>query len=54
MLPAVAQYGAKLLTECRVVRLDADRTRVRPVIWRASAASPGVTKPTSAELAISS
>ena len=32
VLPAVAEHGAKLLTECRVVRLDADRTQVRQVI----------------------
>jgi len=32
VLPAVAEYGAQLLTECRVVRLDADRTQVRQVI----------------------
>ncbi|QEN17086.1 GMC family oxidoreductase [Mycobacterium sp. ELW1] len=30
--PAIAEYGAQLLTECRVVRLDADRTQVRHVI----------------------
>jgi len=30
--PAVAEHGAQLLDECRVVRLDADRTRVRQVI----------------------
>jgi choline dehydrogenase-like flavoprotein len=30
--PAVSEYGAHLLTECRVVRLDADRTQVRQVI----------------------
>ncbi|UJL27481.1 GMC family oxidoreductase [Mycolicibacterium vanbaalenii] len=32
VLPAVAEHGARLLTECRVVRLDADRTHVRQVI----------------------
>ena len=32
LLPAVAEHGAHLLTECRVVRLDADRTQVRQVI----------------------
>ena len=32
MLPAVTEHGAHLLTECRVVRLDADRTQVRQVI----------------------
>jgi choline dehydrogenase-like flavoprotein len=32
VLPAVAEYGAQLLAECRVVRLDADRTQVRQVI----------------------
>jgi len=32
VLPAVAEHGAGLLTECRVLRLDADRTRVRQVI----------------------
>jgi choline dehydrogenase-like flavoprotein len=30
--PAVAEHGAQLLTQCRVVRLDADRTQVRQVI----------------------
>src|SRR6202020_1946677 len=32
VLPAIANHGAHLLTECRVLRLDADRTRVREVI----------------------
>ena len=32
LLPAVAEHGARLLPECRVVRLDADRTQVRQVI----------------------
>lgn len=32
LLPAVDEHGAHLLTECRVVRLDADRTGVRQVI----------------------
>ena len=32
VLPAVTEHGAHLLTECRVVRLDADRTQVRQVI----------------------
>jgi choline dehydrogenase-like flavoprotein len=32
LLPAIAEYGARLLTECRVVRLDANRTQVREVI----------------------
>jgi len=32
VLPAVAEHGAHLLTECRVVRLDADRSHVRQVI----------------------
>ena len=32
MLPAVAEHGAHLLAECRVVRLEADRTQVRQVI----------------------
>ena len=32
VLPAVAEHGAQLLPECRVVRLDADRTQVRQVI----------------------
>lgn len=32
VLPAVAEHGAQLLTECRVVRLAADRTRVQKVI----------------------
>ena len=30
--PALAEHGAQLLTECRAVRLDADRTQVRQVI----------------------
>ena len=30
--PAVAEHGAHLLTECRVLRLEADRTQVRQVI----------------------
>jgi choline dehydrogenase-like flavoprotein len=32
LLPAVAEHGAQLLTECRAVRLDADRTQVHQVI----------------------
>ena len=32
VLPAVTEHGAQLLAECRVVRLDADRTQVRQVI----------------------
>ena len=32
VLPAVAEHGARLLDECRVVRLEADRTQVRQVI----------------------
>ena len=32
VLPAVAEHGAHLLADCRVVRLEADRTRVRHVI----------------------
>ncbi len=32
LLPAVAEHGAQLLTECRAVRVDADRTQVRQVI----------------------
>ena len=32
VLPAVTEHGAQLLTECRVVRLEADRTRVQRVI----------------------
>jgi len=32
VLPAVAEHGAHLLDQCRVVRLEADRTRVRQVI----------------------
>ncbi|ORA17746.1 GMC oxidoreductase [Mycobacterium arosiense] len=30
--PAIAEYGAHLLAECRVVHLEADRTQVRQVI----------------------
>jgi choline dehydrogenase-like flavoprotein len=32
LLPAVTEHGAHLLAECRVVRLEADRTQVRQVI----------------------
>jgi choline dehydrogenase-like flavoprotein len=32
LLPAIVEHGAHLLTECRVVRLDADRSHVRQVI----------------------
>jgi len=32
VLPAITEYGARLLTECRVVHLEADRTHVRQVI----------------------
>ncbi len=32
VLPAVSEYGAGLLTQCRVVRLEADRDNVRQVI----------------------
>lgn len=32
VLPAVTDHGARLLAECRVVRLEADRTQVRQVI----------------------
>ncbi|ORW35549.1 GMC oxidoreductase [Mycobacterium paraense] len=32
VLPAIAEHGAGLLTECRVVHLEADRTRVQRVI----------------------
>lgn len=32
VLPAVSEHGAQLLTECRVLRLDADRSHVRQVI----------------------
>ena len=32
VLPAVAEHGAQLLTQCRVVRLEADRTQVTRVI----------------------
>ena len=32
VLPAVTEHGAQLLAECRVVRLEADRTRVQQVI----------------------
>ncbi|MEE6176640.1 GMC family oxidoreductase [Mycobacterium sp. 050134] len=34
VLPAVTEHGAHLLADCLVVRLDADRTRVRQVICR--------------------
>lgn len=32
LVPAVAEHGAHLLPECRVVGLDADRTQVRQVV----------------------
>jgi choline dehydrogenase-like flavoprotein len=32
VLPAIAEHGARLLAQCRVVRLDADRNHVRHVI----------------------
>ena len=32
LLPALAEHGAQLLTQCRVVRLDADPTQVQQVI----------------------
>ena len=32
VLPAVTEHGAHLLADCRVVRLEADRTQVRQVI----------------------
>ena len=32
VLPAVTEHGAQLLADCRVVRLEADRTQVRQVI----------------------
>ena len=32
VLPAVTEHGAHLLAECRVLRLDADRTQVKQVI----------------------
>ncbi|BBZ13047.1 dehydrogenase [Mycobacterium branderi] len=32
LLPAITEYGARLLAQCRAVRLDADRTHVRQVI----------------------
>src|SRR5271163_104415 len=32
LLPAVVEHGAQLLADCRVVRLDAEGTRVRQVI----------------------
>ena len=32
VLPAVAEHGAHLLDQCRVLRLEADRTQVRQVI----------------------
>ncbi|OYN75043.1 GMC oxidoreductase [Mycolicibacterium sphagni] len=32
VLPAVTEYGAQLLDECRVLRLESDRTRVQRVI----------------------
>jgi len=32
VLPAITEHGAQLLAECRVVRLEADRTQVQQVI----------------------
>ncbi|BBZ44489.1 GMC oxidoreductase [Mycobacterium parmense] len=32
VLPAITEHGAHLLTQCRVLRLEADRTQVRHVI----------------------
>jgi choline dehydrogenase-like flavoprotein len=32
LLPALAEHGAQLLTQCRVARLDADATQVRQVV----------------------
>ena len=32
VLPAITEHGARLLADCRVVRLEADRTHVRQVI----------------------
>ena len=32
VLPAVTEHGAHLLAECRVLRLEADRTQVQQVI----------------------
>ncbi|MEB3983930.1 GMC family oxidoreductase [Mycobacterium sp. 663a-19] len=32
LVPAITEHGAKLLTECRVVRLDADASAIRQVI----------------------
>jgi choline dehydrogenase-like flavoprotein len=37
LLPALAQHGAHLVSECRVVRLEADRTQVRQVICESRA-----------------
>jgi choline dehydrogenase-like flavoprotein len=34
LIPALASHGAQLLTECRAVRLDADRRRVRKVFCK--------------------
>ena len=34
LLPAIAEHGAQLLTECQVVRLEAERTEVTQVICR--------------------
>jgi choline dehydrogenase-like flavoprotein len=32
VLPAIAEHGARLLSQCRAVRLDADRNHVRQVV----------------------
>ena len=45
VLPAVTQHGAHLLAECRVLRLEADRTQVQQVICRASLRHAGTARP---------
>ena len=45
LLPALAEHGAQLLTECRVVRLDADRTQVRQVICEHALAARWPSRP---------
>ena len=39
VLPAITEHGAHLLTECRVVRLDADGTNVQQVICQSRSGS---------------
>ncbi|OBH97912.1 GMC oxidoreductase [Mycobacterium sp. E2733] len=42
LLPAIAEHGAHLLPECRVVRLEADRTKVNQVICETPSGTLGL------------